>query len=273
MKTGPFDASFEQSEHLVADEFIRKEVLKTEDTPNIGQRILGMTAIPIFILLLGLLFRLVKYPSEIFGSNRSIVFLNSINNVLNISWITVIIFVVIIGAIFRNNIEKFMVVSNSVLTVEFILLNIPIMGLQISAAYTMGWGIIVGILLIILEVAAAAVFIYNERQSVRSVLFTSEKFNVVSNQMLKKIGMYVGPILLVIIVMNSIFAENIFLGGLGLYIGRFFCVVLMSAEIVGSIYFGFSYCFYHIALSYYYINKYKEDYDLSCFTQNETHDE
>ncbi|MQS53547.1 hypothetical protein [Companilactobacillus mishanensis] len=259
---GIFDATFDESKGLLDTRFLKNDVQVNMSTPNLGKKLMGMIFVPLAFILVLMIMLTINISFPFFG-----VYLYS-SGVKHFIYILIVINLLILvgiltfSALYRTNIPKYIMLQNLVFTFEFVLISMFNLFLELEVLSLLNLGLGIALLVCILQFSILGIFLYNKHQSVKSVLYTSSKFKRIASEYTKKIAQYSFPVLVIFIVAKSILGKPISASGLSLEYGRIIAAIFSPVLVCGGIYFGISYCFYNMFLSYYYLNKYRDKYDL-----------
>ncbi|AKP67809.1 hypothetical protein [Companilactobacillus ginsenosidimutans] len=268
-KNGIFDASFEQSRNLVTDKFINDEVLKNYRKPNRFNKMLGMLFTPLFIAFFTWILSGNRDSVKIFVPNTPFDKVQSLGNII-CYFLLVFAVIIIIGTLILGfKMRIFMMFFNMVFIPEFIFLALGLIGLTFTLFSGLEWGAIVPILYILFTAIFLAIFLYNKHQNTRQVLYQAKNFHRVANDLTKQLAQYAGPILLIIMVIKWIFSFINSSGDFVVQAQRLAYAIGLPLFAVGGTYFIFSYGFYNMFLSYYYLNKYRKEYDLESYLEDD----
>ncbi|MQS53555.1 hypothetical protein [Companilactobacillus mishanensis] len=261
-KNNVFQATFKESLNLVDDKFMINEAIKNYKSVNILKKILGMSFMLFSFSLLNFALMGNGLSLDFFAINISSSNFDFIMKVSSYFYLICVVLIVLISLVLSRKFYIFMMFFYLVFVFEFIVGFVFLITFSIGIYSILNWGTIVPMLYLLLIITFLIIFIYNKRQSTLQVLFQSKSFYRVADDLTKKMAQYSAPTILVIMAIKWIMSFGSESGDFSLQIGRVVGSISVPLIAVASVYFGFSYCYYNMFLSYYYLNKYKDEFNL-----------
>ncbi|MQS53549.1 hypothetical protein [Companilactobacillus mishanensis] len=259
---GIFRGSYNESLNLVDDKFIQNEAFKNYRSVNVFKKILGMSFILLFFSLINFALMGNRMSFYFFGMHVSSANFDFIMKISIYFYLLCVVLIVLISLVLSRNFYIFMMFFDLVFVFEFIISFVFLVTFSIGLYSILNFGIIVPTVYLLLITTFMVIFIYNKHQSTLQVLFESKKFHRIADDFIKKLAQYSTPVILIIMAIKWIMSFGSVSGDFSLQLGRIVASICTPLVAVAAVYFGFSYGFYNMFLSYYYLNKYRDKYNL-----------